>query len=183
MLRHASILVLFATLIAPGDASAQTAQTWSIQLSALGVNLTGQEIDELSAGGGGELQIRWNPSAFSIGIGGQTTVHELDAVNVTYVGGFIEPRYVLTTIGNSLALYGSARLMSLSATVSATIQNVTVEREINGWALSGGGGLLIRLGGRVNGDLGLTAGKEFYNGAAAEGSTVVGRIGLAIGLG
>jgi hypothetical protein len=188
MLRR-SVVVLFAVLILAGDASAQTAQTWSIQLSALGVNLTGEVADELNLGGGGELQVRWNPSAFSLGVGVQTTVHQLDDpsqvddLSVTYTGGFIEPRYVLTTLGNSLALYGSARLMSLSATVSATVQNVTVEREIDGWALSGGGGLLIRLGGRVNGDLGLTVGKEFYNGNSADGATVVSRIGLAIGLG
>lgn len=179
MLRRTTLGVLFALLVFAPGMSAQTAQTWSVQISALGVRLTGQPNEELKFGGGGELQVRWNPSAFSIGVGGQTTVHELDNVTVTYRGGFIEPRYVLTTFGNSVALYGSARLMSLSATVEV----LSVEREIDGWALSGGGGLLIRLGSRVNGDLGLTAGKEFYNGNATDGATVVTRIGLAIGLG
>jgi hypothetical protein len=179
MLRAVSVGILVAVLAVPSASSAQTAQPFSIQLSGLGVRLTGAPSDDLKFGGGGELQLRWNPSAFSIGIGGQTTVHELDNVTVTYRGAFLEPRLILGTLGNSVALYGSARLMSLSATVTIGI----LEREIDGWALSGGGGLLIRLGGRVNGDLGLTAGKEFYNGNAAEGLTVVSRIGLAVGLG
>lgn len=179
MLRRVSVGALLVLLSLGSDAQAQTAQTWSIQLSALGVQLTGVENDDLAFGGGGELQVRWNPSAFSLGIGGQTTVHELGDVTVTYKGGFVEPRYVLTTFGNSVALYGSARLMTLSATVEI----LNAQREIDGWALSGGGGLLIRLGGRVNGDLGVTAGKEFYNGNASDGATVVTRIGLAVGLG
>ena len=112
-------------------------------------------------------------------MGAQTTVHKLENVTVTYRGGFVEPRYILTSFGNSVALCGSARLMTLSA----TFEFLGAQREIDGWALSAGAGLLIRLGGRVNGDLGLTASKEFYNGDAANGSTVVSRIGLAIGLG
>ncbi|MDH3207188.1 MAG: hypothetical protein OEO79_11285 [Gemmatimonadota bacterium] len=179
MLRRVSAGVLFALLSFGGDAQAQTAQTWSIQLSALGVRLTGERDDRLAVGGGGELQLRWNPSSFSLGVGAQTTVHELDNATVTYKGGFVEPRYILTSFGNSVALYGSARLMTLSATVEI----LGFQREIDGWALSGGGGLLIRLGGRVNGDLGLTAGKEFYNGNSSDGATIVTRIGLAVGLG
>ena len=179
MLRRISVGVLLALLSLGSTVEAQTAQTWSVQLSALGVQLTGIENEELAFGGGGELQVRWNPSAFSLGVGGQTTVHKLGDVTVTYRGGFVEPRYILTTLGNSVALYGSGRLMSLSA----TFEFLGAQREIDGWAVSGGGGLLIRLGDRINGDLGLTAGKEFYNGNAADGATVVTRIGLAVGLG
>jgi hypothetical protein len=36
---------------------------------------------------------------------------------------------------------------------------------------------------RLNGELGLTVGEEYYDGNAAEGATVVTRLGLAIGLG
>jgi hypothetical protein len=180
MLRRAYIgtLILLASL--GGNATAQTAQKFSIQLSGLGVRLTGQPNEQLKFGGGGELQVRWNPSAFSIGVGGQTTRHRLDndAITVTYKGGFVEPRYILTALGNSVALYGSGRLMSLSA----TFERLGAQVSIDGWALSGGGGLLIRLGSRVNGDLGLTAGKEFYNGNATNGATVVSRIGVAVGL-
>ena len=178
MLRRVSLGILISLATLSTSASAQTAQKFSIQVSALGVRLTGQPNEKLKVGGGGELQIRWNPSAFSIGAGGQTTVHKLDNITITYKGGFVEPRYILTALGNSVALYGSARLMSLSA----TYQVLGVQRSVNGWALSGGGGLLIRLGSRVNGDLGLTTGKEFYNGNAAAGATVVTRIGIAFGL-
>jgi hypothetical protein len=179
MPRRLLVGVLVALALPWSAARAQTAQRWSIQVSALGVQLTGEPNDELAFGGGGELQVRWNPSAFSLGVGGQTTVHELRSVTVTYKGGFLEPRYVLTTFGDLVALYGSARLMTLSATFDFQ----GIKREIDGWALSGGGGLLIRLGSRVNGDLGLTVGKEFYNGNATDGATVVSRIGIAIGLG
>ena len=179
MLRSVSIGVLLVLLSGGSTVHAQTAQTWSIQLSGLGVQLTGVDNNDLAFGGGGELQLRWNPSAFSLGVGGQSTVHKLENVTVTYRGGFVEPRYVLASFGNSVALYGSARIMTLSA----TFEFLGAQREIEGWALGGGGGLLIRLGGRVNGDLGLTVGKEFYDGSAADGATVVSRIGIAVGLG
>lgn len=174
------IVVLAAlALVLPHGATAQTAQRFSIQISALGVQLTGEPNEDLAFGGGGELQVRWNPSAFSIGIGGQTTRHELDRVTVTFKGGFIEPRYILTSLGESVGLYASGRLMSLDA----TFDFAGIERSIEGFAVSGGGGLLIRLGGRLNGELGVTVGKEYYDGEAADGATVVTRIGLAIGLG
>lgn len=180
-----SALVLALVAALPGDTAAQTAQRFSIQLSALGVQLTGEPNEDLAFGGGGELQVRWNPSAFSIGIGGQTTRHELDRVGITFKGGFIEPRYILTAIGESVGLYASGRLMTLDATFEAA----GFERKIEGFAVSGGGGLLIRLGGRLNLELGVTAGKEYYKNQitdgyqASGGATVVTRLGLAIGLG
>jgi len=166
-------------LLVPHGAQAQTAQRFSIQVSALGVQLTGQPNEDLAFGGGGELQVRWNPSAFSIGIGGQTTRHELDRVGITFKGGFIEPRYIVGALGESVGLYLSGRLMTLDA----TFQIAGFERSIEGFAVSGGGGLLIRLGGRLNLELGATVGKEYYDGDAADGVTVVTRLGLAIGLG
>jgi hypothetical protein len=181
MLRRVSVGILFALLSGASTVHGQTAQTWSIQLSALGVRLTGLGDTGLAFGGGGEVQLRWNPSAFSIGVGGQTTIHDLTGVTVTYRGAFIEPRYVLTSFGDRVAIYGSARLMTLSASLEVPV--LGLQADTNGWALSGGGGLLIRLGDRVNADLGLTGGKEYYDGRAADGTTVVSRIGLAIGLG
>jgi hypothetical protein len=172
-----ALVVALLTLFAP-DASAQTAQKFSVQVSALGVQLTKVENEDLAFGRGGEIQVRWNPSAFSLGIGAQTTVHDLANISVTYRGGFVEPRYILGSLGNSVGLYASARLMSLSA----TFDRLGLQIEVNGVAISGGGGLLIRLASRLNADLGVTVGKEFYDGNAADGSTVVTRIGLALGL-
>lgn len=178
MLRRLGIALVVAMTTMAAEVTAQTGQRWSIQLSALGVRLTGADEDRLGVGGGGEIQLRWNPSAFSIGVGGQTTVHELENVTVTYRGGFIEPRLILGTVGESVAIYGSARLMTLSTTIEVG----TLTREIDGTAVSAGGGLLINLASRVNIDLGITSGKEFYNGNAAPGATVVSRFGFAIGL-
>jgi hypothetical protein len=179
MLRRAPLGALVALLLLAGHVHAQTGQRFSIQLSALGVELTGVTNEELRFGGGGELQFRWNPSAFSIGIGGQTTVHEVERVTVTYKGVFIEPRYVLTSFWDRVALYASARLMSLQATFE--LQGIEIEGD--GSAIAGGGGFLISLGSRVNGELGVTFGKEFYDGEAADGTTVVSRLGIAIGIG
>ncbi|NNF29473.1 MAG: hypothetical protein HKN73_19765 [Gemmatimonadetes bacterium] len=67
--------------------------------------------------------------------------------------------------------------------LNATFMILGSEVEIDGTAVSGGGGILIRLGSRVNGDLGITVGKEFYDGEAANGVTVVTRLGLAVGVG
>ncbi|MDH3208389.1 MAG: hypothetical protein OEO79_17440 [Gemmatimonadota bacterium] len=172
--------VLVALFAFWADASAQTAQKFSIQASALGVKLTGIANEELAFGGGGEIQLRWNPSAFSIGLGLQTTRHELNANTITFNGGFLEPRYVFAALGESVGLYTAARLVALDATF--TVAGVG-ELNVDGTAISGGGGLLIRLGSRVNGDLGVTVGKEYYDGEAAEGLTVVTRLGVAIGIG
>ena len=171
--------VLLGLLFIGTDASAQTAQKFSIQASALGVQLTGVNDQDLAFGGGGELQVRFNPSAFSIGLGVQTTRHELENNTFTFQGGFLEPRYVFLAIGDALGLYASARFMTLSATLMVLGAEFTAD----GSAISGGGGLLIRLGSRLNGDIGVTAGKESYNRERVDGVTVVTRVGLALGLG
>jgi len=180
MLRRVILATLLTTFVTWTDAEAQTAQRFSIQASALGVQLTAIENEDLAFGGGGEIQLRWNPSAFSIGLGFQGTRHELDPNSVTFSGAFLEPRYVLGAIGNSVGVYASARLMSLRATFEIAGLG---EVEVDGNAVSGGGGILIRLGSRVNADVGLTVGKEFYDREAADGATVVTRLGLAIGVG
>ena len=184
MSRRVLLAVLIALLTAVPAAQAQTAQRWSIQLSALGVELTSVSNDELRFGGGLEVQARFNPSALSIGFGFQTTRHTLENsllardVAVTYTGGFVEPRLILGTIGDLVAVYGSVRFMSLSAKYEVG----TTEEKIQGAAISGGGGLLIRITSRLNAELGATAGKEYYNRDADTGTTVVTRLGLAYGL-
>lgn len=179
MVRRVVVGLLFAFATTWTDVEAQTAQKFSIQASALGVQLTGIDNDDLAFGGGGEIQLRWNPSAFSLGIGFQSTRHDLEPNSVTFKGGFLEPRYVVGAIGESVGVYLSGRLMSLNATFLI----LGSEIEIDGSAVSGGGGILIRLGSRVNGDLGVTVGKEFYDGEAADGVTVITRLGLAVGIG
>ncbi len=145
----------------------------------MGVQLTAIENEDLAFGGGGEIQFRWNPSAFSLGVGFQSTRHELVGNTVTFNGVFLEPRYVFATFGDRVGLYGSARLMTLEAEFDV----FGLQAKVDGSAIAGGGGLLIRLGSRLNGELGVTVGKEFYDGNATDGATVVTRLGLAIGLG
>lgn len=179
MLRRVCLGVLVAVPLMWSNAAAQTAQKFSIQASALGVQLTGIENQELAFGGGGEIQLRYNPSRFSIGVGGQTTVHEVGVNSVTFQGVFVEPRYVLAAVSDVVGIYAAVRFMTLNATFDVLGSEVAFD----GSALSGGGGLLIRLGSRLNGDLGVTVGKETYSGERSEGVTVVTRLGLALGLG
>jgi hypothetical protein len=177
-MRRASMGVLLATLVFATGTEAQTAQKFSVQASFLGARLTGISNEQLRFGGGGEFQIRYNPNRFSIGIGFQSTRHTVDRNTVTFNGGFLEPRFVVLTAGDIVALYAAARFMTLSATFEIAGEPFIVD----GAGFSGGGGLLIAMGSRVNGDIGLTVGKEYYEGEAADGVTVVTRLGLAIGL-
>lgn len=172
-------LTLAALFGAVSPALGQTAQKISIQGSGLSVRLTGVDSDELGFGEGGELQIRYTPSAFSIGVGVQSTMHTIGQFDFTYNGFFVEPRYVVGIGSDRVAPYLSARIMSLSGT--AEFAGVEIG-ENEGAAVAAGGGLLIALGSRVNIDLGITTGKEFYDGEAAAGATVVTRLGLAVGL-
>ena len=184
MLRRVPTGVLFAVLLFASNAHAQTAQRWSIQLSALGVELTSLTNDELRFGAGIELQGRYNPGALSIGAGFQSTRHQLANqllardVSVTYTGGFVEPRLILGSIGDLVGVYAAVRFMSLSAKFDVA----GTETKVDGAAISGGGGLLIRITSRLNAELGATAGKEYYNRNAENGTTIVTRLGLAYGL-
>jgi hypothetical protein len=188
MLRRVLLATFLATFLAASFAApavwAQTAQRWSIQLSALGVELTSVTNDELRFGGGLELQARYNPSALSIGFGFQSTRHTLEnellarSLTVTYTGGFVEPRLILGSLGDFLAFYAATRFMVLNAKFDVG----GVETEVDGAAFAGGGGILVRITDRLNAELGATAGKEYYNRNSEDGTTIVTRLGLALGL-
>src|SRR5262245_58968388 len=166
MLKRVSLSVFFsmlAVLASAQAAQAQTAQRWSIQLSALGAELKNVTNEDLKFGGGLEIQARFNPSALSIGFGLQTTRHQLPStllnrdVTVVYNGAFVEPRLILGSLGGFLGFYGSARFAILNAnwTVGAN------ESKLDGAAFAGGGGVLLRLSDRFNAEFGATAGKEY----------------------
>ncbi|MGE0158582.1 MAG: hypothetical protein AB7T31_04165 [Gemmatimonadales bacterium] len=184
MLRRVLLATCLGILTAAPSARAQTAQRWSIQLSALGVELTSVTNDDLRFGGGVELQARYNPSALSIGFGFQTTRHQLQNqllardLTVTYTGGFVEPRLILGSLGDFLAFYAATRFMVLNAKFDVG----GVETKVDGAAIAGGGGILVRITDRVNAELGATAGKEYYNRNAENGTTLVTRLGVALGL-
>jgi Outer membrane protein beta-barrel domain len=174
---------------------AQSAQAISIQFSGLYNGLFGNVFDGLNNGVGAEAQLRYTPGALSLGAGFQFTVHSLDVFteDARLYGGFFEPRYRIHTGSNVLAPYLSARFSVLKMGFSGgdlSVSSTFIQ-------LNGGGGLLYRLGPRVNLDLGATYGYDHLgsgsfdsknNGQIASfdsrsGSNVVVRCGLAVGLG
>ena len=184
------------TFLATGPAAAQTAQVISLQGSILGAGFVSDEFEavgvEFGPGAGFEGQVRYNPSAFSVGVGFQYTIHpvtvtgaeEVD-VTVDFAGLFVEPRYVIFVGSETAAPYVAARLMRLVSTLR--IPDISYEEPFDALGYNIGGGLLIRAGSRMNLDLGLTVGaiSYVYEDPTLEnetGSSAVFRIGLALGL-
>jgi hypothetical protein len=177
-----------------GDLEAQSAQPYSLQASGLINGVFGDVFTGLQDGIGGEAQFRYTPGALSVGAGFQFTIHELEGreEDARLYGGFIEPRYRIHAGSNVMAPYVSARLSVLKVSFSGgdlSLSSTFMQ-------LNGGGGLLTRLGSRLNLDLGATYGYNHLgsgtltselNGTAipvesSSGSNVVIRLGLAIGL-
>jgi hypothetical protein len=184
--------ILLGTLY--GGLEAQSAQPYSLQASGLVNGVFGDVFTGLQDGIGGEAQFRYTPGALSVGAGFQFTVHELEGrkENARLYGGFVEPRYRIHAGSNVVAPYVSARLSVLKVGFSGgdlALSSTFMQ-------LNGGGGLLTRLGSRLNLDLGATYGyNHLGNGtltstssgtaipvASSSGSNVVIRLGLAIGL-
>jgi hypothetical protein len=174
---------------------AQSAQAISLQASGLFNGVFGRVFQGLQNGYGGEAQIRYTPSAFSIGGGFQYTIHHIKnrTEDAKLYGAFIEPRYRIHTGSYVLAPYVSARLSLLK--VGFTGGDLSISS--NFIQLNGGGGLLYRLGPRVNLDVGATYGYDRLSGGtlrskvsntssqfeSSSGSNVVFRLGFAFGIG
>ena len=195
-----SMLCLPLALTVAGASSvvAQTGQPFSAQVSALFVTLSGDAYESLKNGPGFEGQLRFNPGALSIGAGFQYSTHDIDntgfeeaasAGSVKLVGGFVEPRYVISTASARVAPYVSARLAYLRQSLDVD----GFDGHANGYQINGGGGLLARLTGNVNLDVGATFGYIDFSEAKISGDVTsadpdsgtnwVFRVGLAIGLG
>jgi hypothetical protein len=185
---------LIAIGIRCGHLEAQSAQAFSLQGSGLVNGVFGDVFTGLQDGVGGEMQFRYTPGALSVGAGFQFTVHELEGrtEDARLYGGFIEPRHRIHVGSNVVAPYISARLSLLKVGFSGgdlSLSSTFMQ-------LNGGGGVLTRLGSRLNLDLGATFGyNRLGNGTltrkssgtavpveASSGSNVVIRLGLAIGL-
>jgi hypothetical protein len=194
--RTRSILLPLAAgvLIARG-LQAQSAQAISLQVSGLYNGVFGEVFGGLQDGFGGEAQIRYTPGALSFGAGFQYTIHGLDLYTESgrLYGGFFEPRYRIHTGSNVLAPYVSARFSLLKLGFSGgdlSLSSTFIQ-------LNGGGGLLYRVGPRINLDVGATFGynrlgsgtfRSEMNGVIDEfestsGSNIVVRLGFAVGLG
>ena len=100
---------------------------------------------------------------------------------------FLEPRYVVDFGSDNAVFYLSAR----GALSQITVSEGSVDVTGTGYTLNGGGGFLIRMGPRTNLDLGVTMGYKDLGIVTLQtgtfdlgtGANVVGRVGLAIGVG
>jgi hypothetical protein len=188
-------LSLAAATMLRGKLEAQTAQAISFQVSGLYNGVFGNVFEGLQDGVGGEAQIRYTPGALSVGAGFQFTNHglEMRTENARLYGGFLEPRYRIHTGSNVIAPYLSARFSLLKVGFSGgdlSMSSTFIQ-------LNGGGGVLYRLGPRLNLDLGATYGynrlgsgtlRSERNGtetpfSSSSGSNVVVRLGFAVGIG
>ncbi len=162
------VLAILAT-----DVHAQSAQRVSLQFSGLSAVLFGTEFEGIDPGFGGEAQIRYTPSMFSLGGGFQYTRHGSDifsqdpTINADFTfelfGAFIEPRIVIPVQSDAVAPYVSARLSVLreQGTVTAddpVLGMVEISIAATGALGNAGGGLLFAISRRVNFDLGVTVG-------------------------
>ena len=191
------IALVAALALAPALVTAQSAQRFSVQGSVLQVSPSGEAYEGLSSGIGFEVQGRYTPSALSIGLGYQTSSHDLEfddgsTETVTLSGVFAEPRYVLAVGSEAFAPYLAGRIALL--TQSIDIEGVTASA--SGTQFNVGGGLLFRLSPRINLDLGLTYGAidfkdveveylgETYivEGSSGSGKNLVLRAGVTVGL-
>jgi hypothetical protein len=189
------LLAVFATGLLARGLQAQSAQAISLQVSGLYNGLFGNVFGGLQDGTGAEAQIRYTPGALSFGAGFQYTEHGLNLFmeNAQLYGAFFEPRYRIHTGSNVLAPYLSARFAVLK--MGFTGGDLSVNS--NFIQLNGGGGLLYRVGSRINLDLGATYGYDRLGAGrfsserdgtisefpARSGSNVVFRLGFAVGLG
>lgn len=196
-MRRAGVLLIGLSVVTPAwrALEAQSAQAISLQGSGLFNGVFGKVFQGLQNGFGGEAQIRYTPSAFSIGGGFQYTIHNITNAteDAKLYGAFIEPRYRIHTGSYVLAPYVSARFALLK--VGFTGGNLSISS--NFLQLNGGGGLLYRLSPRVNLDFGATYGYDRLGAGtvrskrtgtsshfnSSSGSNVVIRLGFAVGLG
>lgn len=185
------------TLLSAAPLAAQSAQRLSAQGSLLYVSPSGDAYEGLSSGVGFEAQLRYTPSALSIGVGYQRSSHDLDLgpgfdETVAISGVFVEPRYVIDVGSSSYAPYIAARLALLSQ--SADVDGLSAST--SGTQINLGGGVLLRLTPRINLDLGATYGAINFDdvevtyqgqtvtveGSGGGGKNFVLRAGLTIGL-
>ncbi len=206
------VLLACAVSLATRPAQAQTAQRFSVQASGLYTGLYGSAFEGIKGGIGGEAQIRYTPSALSIGGGVQYTLHNTSGdfvglfSKVKLLGFFIEPRYVIDAGSESFAPYLSMRLAlsNMSFDLGPTLTGSGLVWSVGnptGPTVNGGGGVLIRLSGRANLDLGVTYGYTKFKDITitatnpstgqtvseqakiGSGTNAVVRVGFALGIG
>ena len=209
--KRALVVAILAAGFLAQPAVAQSAQKWSLQGSLFSSTLIGDNpiYQNVEPGAGFEVQVRWNPSLFSLGAGFQWTTHTqnlfdsepnvIDDPNTTLNGFFVEPRYVILVGSNTIAPYVSGRVSFLRQTTTAQFRTndgpATLNATAEGINLNAGGGLMFRLGSRLNLDVGATyghssfgdfvvevEGQELDRAGSSTGQNLAVRLGLVLGL-
>jgi len=179
----------------PCTLPAQSAQAISVQVSGLYSGVYGDVFSGVRGGIGAEGQIRYTPGALSIGAGFQYTTHDVSRQeeDIRFYGAFLEPRYRIHTGSNVVAPYISARFSLLKVGFSGG----DLDLDSSFIQVNGGGGLLYRLGPRINLDMGATFGYDRLGSgtltrkstggtepiSAESGANLVLRLGFALGIG
>jgi hypothetical protein len=152
-----------ALIIAPAD-RCQSAQPYSVQASLFIADL----------GTGVEMQARYSPSAFSIGVGYQATISTSislgDFVKSTS-GYFLEPRYAVDIKSDKYAPYISGRVAVLHQDGGSGTQYTE---------FGAGAGLLVRVTPTVNLDFALAGLGEVGTG---NGFGIIAKAGFSFGFG
>lgn len=179
----------------PLTAFGQSAQQWSVQVSALSASLQGDAYNSFNSGVGAEAQGRYTTrTGFSFGAGWQYTKHTVTGIQdgATIAGPFFEPRYTFVLGDNeSFFPYGSGRFSILQESLSDRGLSATA----SGGTINGGGGVLLRLGSNMNLDLGATfgltnfgdvtftsGGQKIVGNKGGSGTNFILRAGLAFGV-
>lgn len=180
-------VVVAAGMFFPVALTAQARQPFSIQGSVL---YTVQQLAESMVGGaGGEMQLRYNPSRFSIGLGVQYSHHTTETEKLNLAGVFLEPRMAIDAGSDRVTPYLAGRIALLRQ--SCDFPTVPAFSSY-GNAFGVGGGVLIHVTPRVNFDAGgaylrQTLGdKEFSDGSSVNFPSIngyVAKAGFTFGLG
>ena len=180
-------------VVVAAQGSGQSVSNWTIQVSALGVGLSGGAYAGVRPGGGAEAQLRWAwDNGWSLGGGAQFSHHTMNTFQGTIdlVGPFVEPRYVPDIGAGRYLPYLAARLSLLRQ----QLRSGTVSGSASGGTANLGGGILVELNRRMNLDLGMTAGytefgaftlrdrNQSVSGPTGSGTSVVVRVGIGVAL-
>jgi hypothetical protein len=180
-------LMLVASAMAVRDATAQSAQAYAAQASALFTTIRAGTTTV--SGAGVELQHRFSRlyatesfGALSVGIGLQYTVHSKVQDRLKISGIFLEPRWVPATGSSRLFPYLSARFAAQR--MSGEFQ-FAEDGRAGGSALGAGGGLAIKLTRQANLDAGVQLVRQQFGSIGAltfrPFSTYTAKVGISLG--
>jgi opacity protein-like surface antigen len=190
--RRSALATGIVALLGVGQADAQGAQKFGVQLSALSTSIG---VGSSSTGGVGlEPQFRFNrlyrsasSGVVSLGIGGQWTTHSSGPDDITITGAFVEPRWVPALPYERFFPYLAGRVALLN-------QSNNFGTSSSGFAFGAGGGIAYVLTANVNIDAGVAIIRQSFGdftftraGLSGPGgfdpfTTYAAKIGFSVGL-